>query len=212
MVQGLRPALFVPGGVERRQISTPRNRASPRTFAGTDGATHRRRIPRRRAAPNHLRMGFGLPTHQHFSSTSFGGDSTKSDAISSCLPLLFRRTPPGSRINRHEFLSGNSHGHSRHAAHHIDFTRIAGGSGRYAGIRMRDKLQYAVLDFAPGARVPRPDVQEIDRTRVLELASGLLPRSLLHAPAGRRSARMCRAAATVIIKVSKPYLQFSIMD
>ncbi len=85
-------------------------------------------------------------------------------ATSSCLRLFLRRTPPGSRINRREFLSRDAHGHSRHAAHHIDFARIAEGSGGYAGIRMRDKFQYAVLDFDPAARIPRPDVQEIDRT------------------------------------------------
>src|SRR5579863_3842023 len=50
------------------------------------------------------------------------------------LRLFFRRTPPGSRINRREFLSRDAHGHSCHAAHHVDFARIAEASGRYAGI------------------------------------------------------------------------------
>jgi pilus assembly protein CpaF len=34
---------------------------------------------------------------------------------------------------------------------------------------MRDKLQYAVLDFDPGARVPRPDIGEVRGGEAFEL-------------------------------------------
>ena len=63
LVQGLRPALFIPRRPEGRQVSAADNRASALLtqswpHAGTDGPPHRRRIPRCRATPQRFPSGF----------------------------------------------------------------------------------------------------------------------------------------------------------
>ena len=93
-----------------------------------------------------------------------GGNPVRKTLLRCCITPTFSTAPPGSRVNRREFLSRDAPGNARDPADDRDLARITKGSGRYAGIRMRDKLQQAILDFDPATRVPRPDVKAMDKT------------------------------------------------